>query len=1051
MEITEFLKDKIIEFTSKKDYEKGKTFPSANITFLEKNITRYTELYQFRIKSALSNRFYFTRIEKKDDTGELRSYCTCPKFYSDRSCKHVAACIIKHPSFFFHIMTEQEKIKITKELLETYIEQNKTSKIKEEVHLEFEIEKRENYYRDDFLLHMKIGTKKKYSLNNKLRNFLEAYQNNEVFKFGKDFTYDPEKHFFSEVSKLIINTISGFIYNIRYNELHLSSSDLKILLPLLKNQTLKINNHVINKFEESCPYFMNLKKEENYYSFKINVKDEDIMPLTSDNEFLFKDDTLYQVPLKIRRLMEKITKAKLEELIFDETDINTFSKSVLPIVKNELKVDSSVENLVIVKTPGVKLYFDFKDTYITAKIKFDYAGNEIDYFDDKNTTILRDNDFENILSDELLNQKFIVKKKQFVLEDLDDLGNFLDSGLEELSKKYEVYTSEKVRNTNINKNNKVTTSFGIGKDNIMHFDFQLENVDEDEITKILASLKKKKKYFRLKSGDLLSLENNGLEEFQDLMNELDMTYEEILANNGIIPKYYALYLDSLKNGNYNIIKTNNQFDKFIQDFKKYQNLELKFTKEELNILRDYQVEGIKWLYTIYKCGFGGILADEMGLGKSLQTITFFQKILKEKPKSKFLIVAPTSLLYNWKNEFNKFAPEIQVELLSDVKRLREEKIKRFDKVVYVTSYGLVREDLELYKDKTFEVCVIDEAQNIKNPKSGISKSVKTIQATQKLALTGTPIENSVTELWSIFDFIMPGFLSSLTKFQEKYRIHDFDEKTNKLLKKLKEQVKPFILRRKKQEVAKDLPPKIENTIYIDLSEEEKKIYASEVKRVKKQMEETIEEEGFLKARFEILKLLIRLRQLCISPKIVYDNYHDNSSKFENLMKVVKEVIDNGHKILLFTSFRTALDLVRKEFSNNNITSYTIDGSVPSKKRAELVDKFNEDDTNVFLIMLKSGGTGLNLTSADVVIHLDLWWNPQAENQATDRTHRIGQNKTVEVIKLVTKGTIEERILELQEKKQVLSDKLIESDHVDTEILKRLTEEDIRNLLSYENK
>ena len=290
----------------------------------------------------------------------------------------------------------------------------------------------------------------------------------------------------------------------------------------------------------------------------------------------------------------------------------------------------------------------------------------------------------------------------------------------------------------------------------------------------------------------------------------------------------------------------------------------------------------------------------------------------------------------------------------------------------------------------------------------------------------------------------------MKSFSSKYNIKDVDEEGINRLDSLNIQIKPFILRRRKIDVLKDLPPKIENNIYIDLNSENKKIYAMEVEKTKKEMEEIIANEGYDKARFKILQLLTRLRQLCIEPIIVYENYKGDSSKIEELVKIVKEIIANGHKILLFTSFKTALDIVNNRFNNEGISTYVIDGSVSSKKRMELVDKFNNDDTNVFLITIKSGGTGLNLTSADVVIHLDLWWNPQVENQATDRAHRIGQMNSVEVIKLVCKGTIEEKILELQNKKKLLADTLIEGEDRDKNIISKLTEEDIKSLFNYDN-
>jgi SNF2 family DNA or RNA helicase len=298
---------------------------------------------------------------------------------------------------------------------------------------------------------------------------------------------------------------------------------------------------------------------------------------------------------------------------------------------------------------------------------------------------------------------------------------------------------------------------------------------------------------------------------------------------------------------------------------------------------------------------------------------------------------------------------------------------------------------------------------------------------------------------------MPGFLSNESKFLSRYKVTDINEESSNRLSLLNQLITPFILRRKKKDVIKDLPEKINNNIFIDLSEKEKKLYASVVKDARDEMDRLIDKDGYQKAKFMILVLLTRLRQLCIDPKLVFDDKTLPSSKIENLIKVIKEIIENGHKILLFTSFKSALEIVKKELNKEKITNYTIDGSVSPKKRMELVNKFNQDDTNVFLIMLKSGGTGLNLTSADVVIHLDLWWNPQAENQATDRAHRIGQKNTVEVIKLITKGTIEEKILELQDKKKILSDKLIEGEGRDQSILDQLSEKELRNLFAFENK
>ena len=384
--------------------------------------------------------------------------------------------------------------------------------------------------------------------------------------------------------------------------------------------------------------------------------------------------------------------------------------------------------------------------------------------------------------------------------------------------------------------------------------------------------------------------------------------------------------------------------------------------------------------------------------------------------------------------------------MADNKKKRQDIMQKFNEYnIFITTYGLVRNDNDYYEDKNFEVCIIDEAQAIKNYQAGMTKEIKKIKARTKIALTGTPLENSVLELWSIFDFIMPGYLNSITRFKDAYGIKDVDEESLKKLDTLNYQIKPFILRRKKKEVSKELPDKIEHIEYLDMSEKEKALYQSLVEETKREINDVVASEGFSKARFKIVTLLTRLRQLCISPRLLDENYQEESVKIKRLLDIIKELIKDKHKILIFSSFKSAVYLVKEALDRESISNYVIDGSVKGRDRVAMVDAFNKDKTNCFLITLKSGGTGLNLTSADVVIHLDIWWNPQAENQATDRAHRIGQTKKVTVLKLINKGTVEEKIIELQEKKKILSDNLIEGKNVAT--LDALTEEELTNLLS----
>lgn len=1042
------IQKEILRAVKKTDYVKGLNYDEDFIEFVGMTTVEKQKRYQFLVKSESSYKKYMVQIEIKEKTVN-KSLCTCPQFYDHKSCKHVAACLVCYSDKLLNkenIKNVEEKTKRLFEKLKSEFKEE--PKKLEEVHILPYITIETSYYYDTVTLKVKIGIEKMYSLIGKYNAFKNAFKNEECYSFGTNFTYNPEKHFFSEESLKLFQVINNLLAR-RYsngNSIILDDDSLKEIMKIYKNKGIYIDdNKYISEIKRAFPIKMELLKENHKYRIVLNDAINNILPLTNNLEYILLNDTIYELDKKQRFLLEECLRNNIEELIFEEQDFPEFQKSMFRVIKDAVTIDKSVKDIIIVSKPDVKLYFDLNEDNITCLPKFMYQGEEISYFEEK-ANVVRDIDYENEIVSELLQYEFHKMNHIFMLDDFEKMCEFMDNKIDEISKKYPVFTSENLKNTQVLKQSTITTHFSIGKDQILHYEFDLGDINHDELTSILSSLKNKKKYYRLKNGNILSLEQESLKELNELKEELDLTEQS-----GTIPKYRALYLESLKEQKYGIIKTDSLFQKFINQFKEFKNTEIKFTQEETNTLRDYQKDGVKWLYTICKCGFGAILADEMGLGKSLQTITFIKKLLEEDKESKFLIVCPTSLVYNWENEFLKFAPELNFQVFSNQRTERREKLENFKGNIFITSYGLLREDREIYQKETFRVFVIDEAQNIKNPKTGLSKAVKSITSETKIALTGTPIENSIVELWSIFDFIMPGFLSNLVKFQQKYKIKEFDESTNQLLSNLKKQIKPFILRRKKKDVVKDLPEKIENNIYIDLNEEQKKYYAAEVKYVNDEMEKLIQSGGFTKNKMMILSLLTKLRQLCIDPKIVIENYQGGSAKIENLILQIKEIVENNHKILLFTSFKTALEIVKEELEKENISSYTIAGDVPAKKRQMLVDAFNKDDTNVFLIMLKSGGTGLNLTSADVVIHLDLWWNPQAENQATDRTHRIGQTKTVEVIKLICKGTIEEKILALQEKKKILSNKMIEEDMDDNGYLKNLSEEDIRNLLAYENK
>ncbi len=1049
---------KVYEYLGREMFFRGRTYPFSNVEFINEGKKGKTRIFSFEVEDKYKYRIHNVKIETENNQ-ITDTYCDC-SISHDIPCDHIAASLVFYYDEIFSLTKEELKYILSQKILEDFALPDKTGlgKIKKQLNLTVELEF--DYPNDLASLKLKIGEDKMYSLNNKLSPFIDSYRNrNGALEFGKNFTYDPSTHFFSkedeDIIKFAIRLLeqyrSGYYRCFSNRDLIMDSSQLENFLQLLHGKEFTIGKDVIREIKYENPIELEVAKESENYT--LNIKENyEIKPLVSSYNFIKKSHTFYVLLENQATILSAIKVNDLNGLIFEEKDMDRFTKGLLPIFKNTVTVDDELKDKIIIGiTPDTKIYLDLKGYLILCNLKFDYKGKEIDYFDEVNE-IVRDSSYENEVVGCLLGLGFEIEDKKIFMSDLDNIGVFLEEKLEIIAAKYEVFTSNKIKDTRIVKENHIRSSFSIGKDNIMSYSFDLGGISNDEIVDILDTMQKKKKYYRLKSGDFLNLEESeDLKELESLVDELDLKSSDLKRGTGEIPKYRAIYLDSIKKDKYHIVETNNMFDELINNFNSYKDCKVELSKEDKTILRDYQQMGIKWLYNIYKCGFGGILADEMGLGKSVQLIYLIKAILKEKKNAKILIVSPTSLVYNWVNEFNKFGSELKYKEFAENRNVRHEELNHLDDVnILITTYGLLRRDKDFYKDIDFELVAIDEAQNIKNVHAQMTQVVKEIHGATKIALTGTPLENSVLELWSIFDFIMPGYLTNIVTFNKKYNLKDVKEEELTSLDNLNKQIRPFILRRKKKDVIKELPDKIENNIYIDLNPEQKKLYVAQLEKTQKELDEILKTEGFKKGNFKILQLLTKLRQLCIDPKIVYDNYNGGSAKIENILSLVKDIIRNGHKILVFTSFKTALDILNREFTNNNISTYIIEGSVSSKRRMELVDKFNNDDTNVFLITLKSGGTGLNLTSADVVIHLDLWWNPQVENQATDRAHRIGQKNTVEVIKLITRGTIEEKILELQNKKKILSDKLIDSSDIDQNIISKLSEEDVKNLLSLDN-
>lgn len=461
-------------------------------------------------------------------------------------------------------------------------------------------------------------------------------------------------------------------------------------------------------------------------------------------------------------------------------------------------------------------------------------------------------------------------------------------------------------------------------------------------------------------------------------------------------------------------------------------------------LRAYQIDGVSWLERLRQMHLNGILADDMGLGKTLQAIIAVTQHKLDHPQSLSIVVCPTSLVYNWKEEFAKFNPQMKVLPVDGTPTQRKKlltEVKHFDLVI--TSYSLLQKDIEIYKAMPFSYAILDEAQHIKNRGTRNAKSVKMIQAAHRLILTGTPVENSLDELWSLFDFLMPGLLSSYDRFVEKYIRHPSQAKQNNL-EALRRKISPFILRRMKKDVVADLPPVSEIVYHCHLSDVQRQLYHSYAQSAREELSQLVKKEGFDKVQIHILATLTRLKQICCHPAIFAKETPESgdSAKYEMLVELLQNLIDGNHKTVIFSQYTRMLQIMREDLQQLGIRFEYLDGS--SKDRLGIVNRFNDDPTiSVFLVSLKAGGSGLNLVGADTVIHYDMWWNPAVENQATDRVHRIGQKNSVSSYKLVTLNTIEEKIIELQNRKRGIVKKIVSTDE---EAIAKLTWEEVLELL-----
>lgn len=1082
MHITENL---IKNYTDDITYRRGMEYYKAGrVLEMEVEIEQKKD-YKFNIYSIdawVSNADideYNVQVTFNDKSGLVNFQCDCNTFYQgyrrEGMCKHIVAVLLKYAAEYEDkVIKSGSSMRIDKLLRELKSNMVKHSNIKRELSLEIK------YFYDRYSdisssVELKVGLGKTYVVKN-MRDFLAAVDSGEELEFGKGFTFNPYDHKFKEEDKKILELFSelvelesrrmqipdSYAANSRLvngKKIFFTDKQLRRFFNLLKDKEIaaviqgeEFNN--VRVVEEDIPFDFNLRMEKNKI-YLIQVS-EMPRPLSTNGRYFFYKNNIYMPSSEQLKIYIPFYNTFMNErsyhIAFDKADGDKIASFIVPSLKKiskSVSLDKNLQQDLYEKELKAKVYLDKDRDNAVAKVIFSYGEIDINPLMEvpvKNTkgVLIRNVEMELNLLAFIESFGFTKGKELYFLGDEEKLVDFLREGVLKLQEYAEVYYSDSFKNIKIYTASSYKSKVKLNEENLLEFSFKIEGVDKEELKDVFKALKAKKRYYKLKKGGFVSLEEEELRRVGDMINYLDVKDSELLKDTILLSRYNAMYIDSaLKNSSMDYVEKNKGFRELTNNIREHKEMDFTIPRHLDTVMRKYQKIGFKWFKTLSAYGFGGILADEMGLGKTLQTIAF---LASEKDGRPSLVVVPTSLIYNWRSEIEKFAPELKTLIISGSKKSRDELIKEIEKNdVVITSYPLIRRDVEDYRDVEFKYCILDEAQQIKNPSSMNASAVKEVKARGYFALTGTPIENSLTELWSIFDFLMPGYLLNHSRFTAKYETPIAKQKDIKALEELNKHIRPFILRRLKKDVVKELPPKIEHKLVVEMSEEQKKVYMAYLALLKDEIDEEIREVGFGKSKMKILAALTRLRQICCDPSVFIDNFDGESGKLLALDEILQETLEEGHRVLLFSQFTTVLKNIEERFKESGIEYMYLDGSTKAEERSEMVKAFNEGQGSVFLISLKAGGTGLNLTGADVVIHFDPWWNPAVENQATDRAHRIGQKKTVEVIKLVAQGTIEEKIYVLQEKKKEIIKNVLDEDLNEDNMLSQMTQEEIEEL------
>ncbi|AMO86212.1 ATP-dependent helicase HepA [Solibacillus isronensis B3W22] len=1041
-------------------FKKGQTFyQTGKVNFLQ-----YTDVYGEAVVNSTEQ--FVVRVEK-EGTGQFKTSCSCPTLGNfSKSCQHVAAVLIaifnnnknKAQSMQVdenagNLISENSFLSIFKqETIQTTRQQSHFEK-REILEVQFLLTPVQLSEQDPFFsIQLQINGEQILSI----REFLSHIKNKKPYRISQNITYNFEQFCFEEQHDAILQLLIKIVEDdtlysdtpVQNQEQHLliippsSWFLLATLISNTENVSLLYQNESYSdvklQTQPTALRFFIEAKGKDYQVYIEGIKRVFLLPnyrvVLFDGEMTqMSDDSMKQL-FELKQMLQQQTLLTIEHSHWDY-----FREQVIPKLKKigivEMAPELSAKQM---ETPLVaNIYLDRVKNRFLAGVEFQYGQFVIQPLDDQlsdEVFIIRDIEKEAAVLALMDGSGFTKTDGGYYMQNEELEYEFLYHQLPKLTKLAKIYATNSVKLRIAKENNfpKIRVNVQKERTNWLEFKFEMDGVTNKQIKEILAAIKVKQKYYRLQDGALLSLETKEIEEIQRFLRAIpaqDDEYE-LTFNMPILDS--LPFLEQFEQSE--IFEAEKSFKQFTGQLLHPETLKFEVPESLEPILRDYQKHGFNWLKLLSNYGFGGVLADDMGLGKTVQSIAF---IVSELPiiranKQPVLIVCPSSLSYNWLYEFMQFAPEVEAIVIDGEVSERRHLLRTMEEHdVIITTYPLLRKDSAFYERQHFHTVFFDEAQAFKNPVTQTARTVKRISATNRFGLTGTPIENSLSELWSIYRVIFPQLFRELEEFRHMQR------------KDIARRVRPFLLRRMKEHVLGELPQKEEMIEKAELLPEQKALYAAYLAKLRVDTMKHLDKETFHKNRIRILAGITRLRQICCHPALFVEGYKGSSAKFEQLFRLLEQSKVSGRRVLIFSQFTQMLKMIATELSKRGEQYFYLDGQTPSEERIALCNSFNDGERNMFLISLKAGGTGLNLTGADTVILYDLWWNPAVEEQAADRAHRMGQKEVVQVIKLIANGTIEEKMSELQQKKKMLISDILDGDESSKGTL---TEQDIREIL-----